>query len=76
MTGTIITRDIFLRHTTVDGKSYVASHRVWDADRYVAAQKKAAADVNAKQDANKPRLARVEQITEEQYQAARAARTH
>ncbi|KWT89306.1 MULTISPECIES: hypothetical protein [unclassified Variovorax] len=74
MTGTIITRDIFLRHTTVDGKSYVASHRVWDAERYIAAQKKAATDVNAKQDADKPRRACVDQITEEQYRAARAAR--
>ncbi len=71
MNDTLITRDIYLRHTAVDGKSYVAEHRVWDAERYIAAHQKATADVNAKQDAGKPRKAAIEQITEEQYRSER-----
>ncbi|MBT2326068.1 hypothetical protein J7E62_27445 [Variovorax paradoxus] len=76
MSETLITRDIYMRHTATDGASYVAEHRVWDADRFIAAHKKAAADVNAKQEAGKPRKAGVEQITEEQYRAAKAAGKH
>ena len=71
MNDTLITRDIFLRHTAADGKSYVAQHRVWDADRFIAAHKKAAETVNANQKDGEPRKARVEQITEEQYRAAK-----
>ena len=36
-------RDLFMRHTGGDGKSYVNFHRVWDADRFEAAQKAAQA---------------------------------
>jgi hypothetical protein len=71
--NTMNTRDIYLRHTAVDGKSYVAEHRVWDADRFIASQQKAAAAVNEKQAPGAPRHARVDQITKEQYHAARRA---
>lgn len=67
MTVEITTRDIWMRHTNVDGKSYVAEHRVWDADRFVASQQRAAANLNADQKPGRPRLAKAEQITEEQY---------
>lgn len=67
MTVEMTTRDIWMRHTGVDSKSYVAEHRVWDADRFVASQQKAAADINSQQKPGKPRLAKAEQITEEQY---------
>lgn len=60
-------RDVWLKHTGNDGKSYVQQHRVWDADRFIESQQKAVRDVNAKQDGGKPGLAKVEPITEEQY---------
>ena len=73
MHDTLNTRDIYLRHTSVDGKSHVAVHRVWDAERFIASQQQAASAENARQTANAPRKARVDQITEEQYRAAKAA---
>lgn len=67
MTVEITTRDIWMRHTDVAGKSYVAEHRVWDAQLFAASQQKAAANLNADQKKGQPRLAKAEQITEEQY---------
>jgi hypothetical protein len=67
-------RDVWLRHTGNDGKSYVQAHRVWDPDRFIEAQKKAVRDVNAKQDGGKPGVAKVEPITEEQYLAQRKSK--
>jgi hypothetical protein len=66
-------RDIYMRHTSPEGKSYVMEHRVWDAERFVAACAAAAVTVNEKQDAGKPRLAKSEQITRDQYLAERKA---
>lgn len=59
-------RDIYMRHTTKDGNSYVFEHRVWDADRFLAAQSDAARQLGGK--------AKAEQITREQYLAERKAR--
>ncbi|WP_431276225.1 hypothetical protein ACQ858_08220 [Variovorax ureilyticus] len=73
MAETLNTRDIFVRYTAVDGKSYVAEHRVWDPDHFIATRKKAADAENARQDPGAPRKAGVEQITEEQYRAAKGA---
>ncbi|OWG18286.1 hypothetical protein KDK82_1765 [Delftia sp. K82] len=56
-------RDIYVRHTGKEGNSYVNQHRVWDADRFIAAQQAEAAKAGGK--------AKAEQITEEQYRAAR-----
>lgn len=67
MTAEMTTRDIWIRHTGVDGRAYVAEHRVWDAERFMAFLQKAAADLNAKQEPGQPRKAKAEQITEEQY---------
>jgi hypothetical protein len=59
-------RDIYLRHTDKNGKSYVQQHRVWDAGRFVAAQLAAAVNEGGK--------AFVQQITEDQYRKERQAR--
>lgn len=67
MTVEMTTRDLWMRHTDVNGKSYVAEHRVWDAVRFVAARQQEAAMLNDKQTPGQPRLAAAEQITEEQY---------
>ena len=64
-------RDVFLRHTGPDGKSYVQQHRCWDADVFIASQHKAAADVNAKEKDSAKRNAKVEQITDTQYHLER-----
>jgi hypothetical protein len=61
------TREIYARITGVDGNTYVSSHLVWDANKFIEAQQKAAADANAKQPAGQPRKAKAEQITEDQY---------
>lgn len=66
------TREIYLRHIGVSGASYSQSHFVWDADRFIASQQAAAEAVNADQKPGQPRLAKVEQITHEQYQRDRA----
>lgn len=67
----ILARDIFLRHTAVDGSSHVVQHRVWDADRFIASQEAAAAKVNAEQKGETGRRAGVQQITQDQYRKER-----
>ncbi len=78
MQATLAGRDIFLRHTATNGKSFVQTHRVWDADRFIAGQQQAAANLNrdATNQGAKPAacLAKVEQITEEQYRNERTTR--
>lgn len=66
-------RDIYMRHTSPEGNSYVMEHRVWDAQRFIASCEAAALSVNEKQEAGKPRKAKAEQITREQYLAERKA---
>lgn len=64
----MVTRDIYLRHTSVDGKSYVQEHRVWDADRFLATRQDEARKLNKDAAAKgKPASAAVEQITHQQY---------
>ena len=75
MQATLSGRDIYLRHTATDGKSYVQEHRVWDAERFVEAQDYAVSKANAEARAEKKKaMANVEQITREQYLAERKAR--
>lgn len=77
MAPALLGRDIFMRHTSTTGASYVQSHRVWDADRFVAAQAKAAADLNTdarKDDPAAPARAKAEQITEDQFHNERKTR--
>lgn len=63
--------DLFMRHTDTDGKSVVRSHRVWDKEAFIAARQGEAASENAKVKGDKPRKARVDQITEDQYRKER-----
>jgi hypothetical protein len=49
----LIGRDLYMRRTTADGKRVVTQHRVWDADRFVAAQR-AEAQRQAEKDNCKP----------------------
>lgn len=64
----LVTRDIFLRHTGPDGATFVACHRVWDADRFIASQRKEAALAAAKaREEEKSALHAVQQITETEY---------
>lgn len=51
--------DIYVRHTGKDGNSYVCEHRVWDADRFMAAR-----HADAKKEGGK---ASAVQITKEQF---------
>lgn len=53
--------EIHVRHTSKDGSSYVQEHRVWDAERFMAARQ-----AEAKQEGGK---AAVQQLTCEQFLA-------
>ena len=69
-----ICRDLHLRHTDTKGHATVQCHRVWDADRFLAARQREASNLNAKtveEDAKAPQLAKVEMITAAEYQKAR-----
>ena len=66
--------DLYARHTGANGASYVQAHRVWDKERFLAAQQRAAERINADQPPGQPRLAKVEQITQQEY--AQARRSH
>jgi len=71
----LITRDVYLRHTAGDGSTSVREHRVWDADRFIAAQVAEAARLaSAARDQDEPAAFRVEQITADQYRNERKAR--
>jgi len=69
---TLICRDVFVRHTEGNGRSYVMCHRVWDADRFLAAQVEAAKRLAREaHEKNQPFLHKAEQITEDQYRKER-----
>ena len=71
----LITRDVYRRHTAGDGSTTVREHRVWDADRFIAAQVSEAARLADKaREQDEPAAFRVEQITEDQYRNERNAR--
>ncbi|UUC95453.1 hypothetical protein [Comamonas sp. C11] len=53
--------EIYVRHTSKDGSSYVQEHRVWDADRFMAARR----DDVAKEGGRSA----VQQLTREQFLA-------
>ncbi len=57
-------RDVHARHTNKEGRSYVATHRVWSAERFFAARAAEAAKEGGK--------ARCDQITQEQFEKERA----
>ncbi len=71
---TLTCRDLHLRHTDTNGHATVQCHRVWDADLFLAARQRETSNLNAKavaDDANAPQRAKVEMITEAEYQKAR-----
>lgn len=63
----MVCRDLYMRHTDTGGRSWVIEHRVWDAERFVAAQAAAADQLNADVEGDGPRKAKAEQITRDQY---------
>lgn len=67
----MVARDLYLRHTGTDGKSFVQCHRVWDADLFLTTKAHEADEANAKVRDGKPRFATVEVITRDEYLAAR-----
>lgn len=68
--GTLTCRDLYLRHTDTQGRSTVTLHRVWDADRFLAARVAEAAKANADVKGDEPRKAAVAIATEADYRAA------
>jgi hypothetical protein len=72
MNDRMSTRDIHIRHTATDGKSHVLDHRVWDSAKFVASLQREASNLNADSKDPTKRQAKVELITEDQYQAERA----
>jgi len=74
MTTTMVCRDLHLRHTGVDGSSFVQCHRVWDADMFLNACSDGAARANTKaatEGGPRVALATVELLTRDEYLAAR-----
>ena len=71
---TLAYRDLHLRHTDTSGHATVQCHRVWDADRFLAARQRETSELNAKavkDDPKAPQRAKVEMITAAEYQKAR-----
>ena len=63
---------VFLRHTAVDGSSYVAEHACWNTERFIAC---AAASASAAADKQTGAHGSVEVLTREEFEAARPRRT-
>jgi hypothetical protein len=57
-------RDLWMRSTEEKGLATYSEHRVWDAERFVAARQADAARLNDKHGTDK---ASAEQITRDQY---------
>lgn len=72
MTLAMLGRDIFVRHTATNGVAYVQQHRTWDADRFIIARQLEAEKMNAEVKDGGKRLAKAEQITEEQFRRERS----
>jgi len=66
-TTELIARDLYVRTTEPSGKSHVAQHRVWDADRFLCSLQLQAREQAAK-DKKKPDV--VTLATEAEYRAA------
>lgn len=60
-------RDLYARHTDVNGKTSVQVHRVWDGTVFLAARQRDCDKANSEQKTGEPRRACIEQITREQY---------
>lgn len=72
MSDVLICRDIYMRHTGGDGKSFVQCHRVWDADKFVATRVAEALSQAVKaKDRGEPHAHAATQITEDQFKKER-----
>ena len=71
----VVCRDLHLRITDTNGNAVVRCHRVWDGDLFLFAQQGDAHKANAKVEGDKPRMAKVELITEAIYHAERKAKS-
>lgn len=60
---TLVTHDMFLKHTDKDGASHVQCHRVWDGERFFAARFDECKRIGGK--------ASVEMVSEAFYRSAR-----
>lgn len=67
-TSQIVARDAYIRTTRHDGRSTVTQHRVWDAERFLAAQQREAME-RARKDNTPPDI--VISATAEEYRRAR-----
>lgn len=68
----LICKDVFLRHTGGEGKSFVQMYRCWDAEHFVAIRTAEAHEAAAKARAKgEPCAHAVEVITEAQYRKER-----
>lgn len=63
-------RTIWMRFTSNDGSAHVSEHVVWNKELFVSSKADDAATERARPDAGR-RLAKAEQITEDQYKAER-----
>jgi hypothetical protein len=70
----MVCREVYVRHTSTDGKSHVVEHRVWDAKLFIASQVAIADKLNAGVEGDGKRLAKAEQITRDQYMSEREPR--
>lgn len=64
----LVARDAYIRTTRPDGKSTVTQHRVWDAERFLAAQQREAME-RARKDNAPPDI--VTPATADEYRRAR-----
>lgn len=68
----LICKDVYLRHTGPDGKSFVQQHRCWDAEHFVAIRVGEALDAAEKARARgEPAKHKVEVISEDLYRKER-----
>lgn len=67
-TSELIARDLYVRTTEPSGKSHVAQHRVWDAERFLASLQRQAREQAAK-DKKAPDV--ITLATANEYRAAR-----
>ena len=71
----VVVRDVFARHTGTDGTSHVSSHRVMEPiSVFIEARERDARQANSKVEGDAPRLAKFEQITEEEYNRHRGGK--
>lgn len=70
MTNQLISRDAYIRTARPDGKSTVTQHRVWDAERFLAAQQREAAE-RARKDGAVPDIVTSATADEYRYQRSK-----